>query len=186
MEKTAVGILNSINVNLDSSDVEACHRIGRSKDDKPKKTIIRIVHRKFCKRALLNRKKLSSVDINDNEIQLKNKVFINENLTNYNNKIAFYCRKLKKASLVEKCYSRDWVVHIVTRDGWGIRLQKSFIWVNFWSFFLTSFLVMSLHLCRDKLINKRVIVQFHNKTTIYIVLSSWLVLSGDVSYGRCL
>ena len=62
-------------------------------DGKLKKTIIRIVNQKFCKKDLLNRKKLSSVDINDNEIQLKNKVFINENLKNFNNKIAFYCRK---------------------------------------------------------------------------------------------
>ena len=115
-KKTVVGILNSINVNLDSCDVKACHRIGRSKDFKRKKTIIRIVNRKFCKKALVNGKKSSSANINDNEIQLKNKVFINENLANYNNKISFYCRKLKKASLVEKCYFRDEVVHIVTKD----------------------------------------------------------------------
>ena len=73
MEKTAVGIPNSINVNLNV-----------------------------------------------------NKVFINENLTNYNNKIAFYCRKLKKASLVEKCYSRDGVVHIATRDGLRDKATKVF------------------------------------------------------------
>ena len=73
MEKTAVGIPNSINVNLNV-----------------------------------------------------NKVFINENLTNYNNKIAFYCRNLKKASLVEKCYSRDGEVHIMTRDGWWDKATKVF------------------------------------------------------------
>ena len=126
LEKTALGIVNSINVDLDSSDVEACHRIGRSKDGKSKKTIIRIVKCKFCKKALLNRKKLSSVVMNNNEIQLKNKVFINENLTNYNSKKAFYCRKLKKASLVEKCYCRGGVVHIVTRDGWRDKATKVF------------------------------------------------------------
>ena len=124
LEKTAVAILNSINVNLDSSDVEACHRIGRSKDGKPKKTSIRIINQKFCKKALLNRKKLSSVAINDNEIQLKNKVFISENLTNYNNKIAFYYRKLTKASLVEKCYSSNGVVHFVTKDKWRDKATK--------------------------------------------------------------
>ena len=59
LEKTAVVILNSINVNLDSSDVEACHKIFRSKDDKPKKTIKSIANRKFCKKASLNRKKFS-------------------------------------------------------------------------------------------------------------------------------
>ena len=66
------------------------------------------------------------VVINDNEIQLKNKIFINENLIDYNNKIAFYCRKLKKVSFVEKCYFRDGVVHIVTRDGWRDKAAKVF------------------------------------------------------------
>ena len=60
------------------------------------------------------------------KIQLNNKVFVNENLTSYTNKIAFYCRKLKKASQVEKCYPRDGVVCIVTRDGWRDKATKVF------------------------------------------------------------
>ena len=63
LEKTTVAILNSINVKLESSDGEACHRIGRSKDSKPKKTIIHIANWKLCKKALLNRKKLPSVSM---------------------------------------------------------------------------------------------------------------------------
>lgn len=88
MEKTAVGILNSINVDLDNSDVEACHKNDKSKDVKT------MVNYKFYKKALPNKKKLSSVAIKDNEIQFKNKVFTNENLTDYNNKVVFQCRKL--------------------------------------------------------------------------------------------
>ena len=68
---------------------------------------------------------MSSAAINDNVIQLKNKVFISENLTNYNKKIAFYCRRLKKTTLVEKCYSRDRVVHIVTKDEWRDEATKA-------------------------------------------------------------
>ena len=56
LEKTAVAILNSTNVNLDSSDVEDCHRIGRYNNGKPKKTFTRIANRKFCQKASLNRK----------------------------------------------------------------------------------------------------------------------------------
>ena len=80
LKKTTVGILNSINLDLDSSDVESCQRIGKSKDGKPRKTFIRMASRKFCK-------ELSSVFINQNQIQLKNKAFINENLTDCSNKI---------------------------------------------------------------------------------------------------
>ena len=100
MEKTTVGILNSIIVHLDRSDVEACHRINKSKEGKSNKMITSVVNYKFWKKALLNRKKMLLVLTNNNEIQLKNKVFINENLTDYKNEIASYCRKLKKTPLV--------------------------------------------------------------------------------------
>ena len=65
MQKTVVGVLNSVNVDLDNFDVEAYHKIGKSKDGK---TIIHKVNRKFCKIALPKRKKLPSVVINDDEI----------------------------------------------------------------------------------------------------------------------
>ena len=65
LQKTVVGILNSINVDLDNFDVEACHKIGKTNDGK---TIIHKMNCKFCKMALPNRKKLPSVVINDDEI----------------------------------------------------------------------------------------------------------------------
>ena len=68
---------------------------------------------------------MSSVIINDNEIHLKNKVFINENLTDYNTKVEIYCRKLKGITIY-KCYSRDGVVHTVTNDGWRDKATKVF------------------------------------------------------------
>ena len=136
--------------------------------------------------------------------------------TNYNYKIAFYCRKLKKASLFEKCYSRDEVVYIVTKGEWRdkatnilhmnqlLELFSDFIFSDNRNstgdsvfnaplvkkllkrlqkyFFCYSDINLRssvklfpcgvsffFHLCRGKLINKRVIAQFHNKATIYIV-----------------
>ena len=50
--------------------------------------------------------------------------------------------------------------------------------------------VFFLHLCKGKLINKRVIFQFHNKITIYIALClvdlSFLGVCEEASYGGCL
>ena len=111
--KTAVAILNSINVNLDSSDVETIHRISRSKDGKPKKTIICIVNQKFYKKALFNWKKLSSVAINDNEIQLKNKVYINENHLLQENSILL--QKIKEHITIWKMLLQRWSG---TKDEW--------------------------------------------------------------------
>ena len=51
---------------------------------------------------------------------------INENLTDYKDKIACYWRKSKKASLIEKCYSRDGAVHIATKDGYRNKATNVF------------------------------------------------------------
>ena len=56
-ESTVTSILSDNDVNVESREVEECHRIGQSNNDS-KKTIIRFVNRKYCKKALLNRKQL--------------------------------------------------------------------------------------------------------------------------------
>ena len=52
-------------------------------------------------------------------------IFINENLTPMNNKIAFHCRKLKCNGQIDKTYWRDGVIHIASsniRDGKVIKI----------------------------------------------------------------
>ena len=41
---------------------------------------------------------------------------MNEKLTPTNNKIAFHCRELKRNGRIDKVYSRDSIVHIVSKD----------------------------------------------------------------------
>ena len=62
LEDSVTEILTDINVNVESNDIEACHRIGK-KDSRigSTKTIIRFVNRKHTKQALYNKKKLSPV-----------------------------------------------------------------------------------------------------------------------------
>ena len=57
LENTVTSILSDIGVNIQSEEIEACHRFGKT-DRKTisKKTIIRFVNRKHCKKALLKRK----------------------------------------------------------------------------------------------------------------------------------
>ena len=57
LEETVVEVLNKINLNVSNNNIEACQRLGKQKN-KPRKTIIRFVNRKFAKKALLNRKGL--------------------------------------------------------------------------------------------------------------------------------
>ena len=100
-----VNILNEISVDVSPKDIEACHRVGVSKNNS-KKTIVRFINRKHAKKALTSRKNLrksSSPNCN---------VFINENLTVKNNEIAFLSRKLKRSGHLTKIYTRDGTVHI--------------------------------------------------------------------------
>ena len=108
LEETVVEVLNKIDLNVSNNDIEACHRLGKL-NDKPRKTIIRFVNRKFAKKALLNRKELKHIDTSSLKID-NHKVFINENLTRANSKIAFHSRNLKRNSRIEKCYTKDRVV----------------------------------------------------------------------------
>ena len=105
LEEKVVNIFNEISVNVSPKDIEACHRVGVSKNSS-KKAIVRFINRKHAKKALINRKNLkksSSPNCN---------VFINENLTVKNNEIAFLGRKLKRSGHLNKTYTRDGTVHI--------------------------------------------------------------------------
>ena len=66
LENTVISILSDIGVNIQSEEIEACHLFGKT-DRKTisKKTIIRFVNRKHCKKALLNKKKLSNINNNN-------------------------------------------------------------------------------------------------------------------------
>ena len=110
LEDKVVEIFDKIGVDLSNDEIEACHRIGKSKDNS-KTTIIRLVNRKKCKSALFNRKKLRNIDTSS--INLPNaQIYINENLSPANQALAFYGRKLKRAGLIFNCYTFDGVVQL--------------------------------------------------------------------------
>ena len=104
MESTDINVLSkATNVHVPADDIEACHRIGISKENS-NKTIVHFVNRKQFKCAIVNRKKLKS--FNSQSIVLPNvKLYFNENLTEYNNGLAFYVRKLKRAGLINSTYT---------------------------------------------------------------------------------
>ena len=114
LEDTVTNILKDVDVHINDNDLEACHRIGKS-DTRTgsKKTIVRFINRKYCKKALLNRKNFIHINSETKyNFSHNNKIFINENLTKANKSIAFCGRKLKRANLIYSCYVREGVVHI--------------------------------------------------------------------------
>ena len=63
LEDAVTSIMEDVDVIFQNGDVEACHRIGKS-DQKTssKKTIVRFINRKYCKKALVKRKKFININ----------------------------------------------------------------------------------------------------------------------------
>ena len=106
-------MFTSIGIDVKSNDIEACHRTGKSRNSS-KKIILRFTNRKFAKQALYNSKKQKSID--KSTLGLTNDVFIKENLTPVNNRIAYYCRKLKRQNLISKTYTVNGTVHLISNN----------------------------------------------------------------------
>ena len=57
LESTVISVLLDTDVQVESRDIEACHRIGKP-SSKTQKTIVRFVNRKNCEKVLANKKKV--------------------------------------------------------------------------------------------------------------------------------
>lgn len=79
--------------------MEDFHRIGKFNNGS-KMTIIRFINRKSCKKVLLNRKQLGTLNYSKRHLDSGTKVFINENLIIRNELLAFNCRLLKRKKQV--------------------------------------------------------------------------------------
>ena len=88
-------------------------KLGNQIKNLSKKTIVRFVNRKYCKKALINRKKLVNINSKTKyNFSKNNKIFINENVTRTNESIGVCSRKLKRNGQIHSCYTRDGIVHI--------------------------------------------------------------------------
>ena len=97
LEATVASVLADIDVDMDSNALEACHRFGKpERTTKSRKTIVRLTGRKYCKKALLNRKKLANLDNEKHKLGSSNKIFVCENLSRINENIAFEVRNWKE------------------------------------------------------------------------------------------
>ena len=108
MEDQVIDIFECLNILLAKSDIEDCHRLGRSNS---KITIVRLVNRKNCYAALSKKLDLQHID----KVKLgfpEANLFFNENLTLYNQKLAWKCRELKHAGKIHSTWSTKGVIKL--------------------------------------------------------------------------
>ena len=120
LEETALKILNTIkDQEVSSSGVAACHRIGKNND-----TILRFVNRKDADDCLTNRAKLRNFDREAVGLDADVNIYVNENLSPYMRKLSYYCRVLKRKSLIDKVTTFKGIIKITRTVGEGEYRQK--------------------------------------------------------------
>ena len=102
MEVKVINVLDKVNVRVTKNDIETCHRLGDSR-----KTIVRFVNRKHSFEELKNKKMFMSVDLTSTRLDKNTNLVLSQNLSDYNNKIAFHCRDPRRKRLIDSTWVFD-------------------------------------------------------------------------------
>ena len=94
LEDKVCEILKTIDIDIDSRQIEACHRI------KNNRTILKLSHRKDAVMILSKRKNLKNSDFSELDLGENPSIFINESLCGYYKGLWNKCRDLKKANKI--------------------------------------------------------------------------------------
>ena len=114
LEKISIDIINKCcsAIVISPEEVQGCHRISKKNKD----VVCRLVNKKYVEQTLENRAKMNSLTEEDkNSLGLPNstgKIFLNEHLSPYNAKLAFYCRRLKKNGLIHRMSTKKGIIRI--------------------------------------------------------------------------
>ena len=79
LEKKVIQVLKKFGCNIDSSSIEACHRITKKND----RVIVKFSRRKVCQPVLSIKKNLQKLKMEDIGLTVGKKVFINHSLCPY-------------------------------------------------------------------------------------------------------
>ena len=109
LENKVIDIFRCLKISIDPSDIEDCHRLGNST---PKNTIVRFVNRKFCKKALEAKFDLRKINNAELHFDTSSVLYFSENLTPYNQYLAWKCRELKRANLIYSTWSSKGLIKI--------------------------------------------------------------------------
>ena len=118
LENKVCEVLKSIDVNVEPADIEACHRLPLSRNEKkdndeaPQRTIVKLVNRKVCEKALKNRKSLKDVDKEMLGFDSSTKLYVNDSLCPYYKGLFGKCRKLRNDRKIFACWTYNGVVTI--------------------------------------------------------------------------
>ena len=114
LEDKVIEILDAIDITVEKSEIEACHRLPGKETHKT--TVVRFINRKHCENALKSRKKLKHCDKTSLGFSENQEIFFNDNLCPYYKKLSWMCRKVKREKLIVSTLSESGTVLIKTEE----------------------------------------------------------------------
>jgi len=119
LEDKVIQIAKSIDVEVDSKDIEACHRLPNRRNSKgtSKRTIVRFVNRKHCGNLQMKKSSLKNAKDKLKRIGITNNLYINSNLCPYNSFPWGKCKKLYTEQLISRFWSYNGSIFILEEDG---------------------------------------------------------------------
>ena len=105
LEPKVLEMLEEIDVPIDPTLVEDCHRLPSK--GSPKKVIVKLNHRKDIHRILPNKNKLKNLKHESVHLLGETKVFINESLSLYYKKLRSKCKRLWSSYF--RVLGKEWI-----------------------------------------------------------------------------
>ena len=105
MTEKVVELCNDVGVMIEVRDIEACHRLFQkeSNNQLPKRTIVRLVNRRFAEDLLSKRNINSTLDLNKLGFQRGTQIYFNGNLCGYYKKLWGMRKELKSQGVLNVC-----------------------------------------------------------------------------------
>lgn len=124
LENKIIDIGKALGVDFSSDDIEACHPLP-SKNNLPKKVIVRFANRKIAENVLAKKKKTQDIDFTTLGFPEEVKPFISENLCPNYRFLWGKCRLLKKTGKVRYVWTMKGFVKIRRDDSSPIYVIES-------------------------------------------------------------
>ena len=102
LEEKVIEVSSAMNIAITKNDPEDCHRLRKSS-----KSTVRFANRKHCNAILRKKFETSKIDKSKPGFESNVKLHVSENLTPYNQTLAWKCRELKKAGVIHSSYSSN-------------------------------------------------------------------------------
>jgi len=122
LESKVIDLASDLSIQITKDDIEACHRLAKKSNDsnngrrsEPRRTIVRFVNRKHSEIFLRKKKNLKDRDLTYIGLN-QHKIYINNNLCNYNRMLWGCAKRLFDKKLICRFWTYNGIITIKTSD----------------------------------------------------------------------